>query len=176
MFESASFIDLNVKPAETVKPQRVAKPKPALAIDGVVNASQFNNDLAQAAVVAGNLAAMMRHYVWKGDFTRIADAWSEIEVAITLADDDDERDTLKKALASLRATLNTASKEVLVDVVSNEPAPVTVKDGEVVRAKTRNVATKQSDPLIEFVKSNAKLMTDAQKQSAIEAIKALMEV
>lgn len=174
MFEvNQQFADLSVTTAD-VAPKRVAKPKAKLSIDGVVNASQFDNDLAQAAAISGNLAAMMRHYVWKGDFTRIADAWTQIEFALEMADDDAEQDTYKKAIANLRTTLNTASKELLVDVNTKEPAPLTVKDGEVVRAATRKTTAKASDPLIEFVKANAKSMTDAQKASAIEAIKALM--
>lgn len=151
---------------KTVAPKRVAKPKGGIV--GAINAGEFENDLAQAFAISGNAAAMMRHYLNDvgAGWQHIIVAWDALHLEADLCDDDDKQATYKKIIASFRSTLSTASKELFED-------GLTIKDGEIVKAKARNKAS-NTDPLVEFVKSNKDNLTDAQKASAIEAIKALM--
>jgi len=153
-----------------VAPKRVTKPESKL-IAGMINASGLENDLAQAFMVAGNAAAMMRHYLnnvgagWK----HIIVAWDMLHAEMAELDseaDADEIATYKKSIASFRTTLSAASKELFEE-------GLTIKDSQIVKAKTRNKAS-NTDPLVDFAKANANTLTDAQKAAAIEAIKALM--
>jgi len=153
-----------------VAPKRVAKPTSKL-IAGMVNASGLENDLAQAFMVAGNAAAMMRHYLnnvgagWK----HIVVAWDMLHAEMAELDKDSDADeiaTYKKSIASFRTALSTASKELFEE-------GLTIKDSQIVKAKARNKAS-NTDPLVEFVKANKDALSDAQKAAAIEAIQALM--
>jgi len=104
--------------------------------------------LAQACLVAGNVAKSVRDALEQNDEAMIICAWVELET-----------DEQKDGLAVLRSTLNRESKKLF-------DFPLTVKDGELVAAATRKHKGKASSEGDSAESDNTTTTADSFKRMA----------